>query len=297
MERWYKYIVIHHTATRCMSAEEMKLSMTRTWIQNRWFKDIPTHMIVWCSGDVVYVNAWDKIVWATFNIDANTNGIHIEVVWNFNQSWFIPTEEQYNTIRRLINDIRYQHPDVELKRHSDFQQKTCPWVNFNMKNLEKFVPIPHANGAKRPLPKIKGNTVEERARSFIEHYWYTRENFNIPWRNHWIKPEVLICIAWAEWFWKNSGSTGNIMNCWNNDRWDRVNFESWTESVECAANKLETWLLKNKQTIWDLSYAWNGKIDMQYTYASSNWPREINVRNCLGLIYNKNITPDFTFRK
>lgn len=290
--RWYKYIVIHHTATeKCMSASEMQLSMQRTWINNKWATYIPTHMIIWCSGDIAYVNPRDRVVWATQNADANWNGIHIEVVWNFNV--WKPTQAQYNTLKKLIADATAIHPWIIVKWHKDFQPHTCPWNNFDFKQIEPFIPLVHANWAKRPLPKITGNTVNERAKSFIRNYWYDYNEFVIKW----LKPEVLICIARAEWFGKNSGSKNNIMNCGNNNRWDRVDFDNYWNSVDCAAHKLYAWLLRNKQTIGDLSYAGNGTIDMQYIYASNTWPREINIRNCLGIIYNKNITPDFLFRK
>lgn len=79
--RGYKYIVLHHTATqKCMSAEEMKMSMFYTWVQNKKFEYIPTHYIVGCSGDFVKVNDMERVVGATLNSDANLNGIHIEIV-------------------------------------------------------------------------------------------------------------------------------------------------------------------------------------------------------------------------
>jgi hypothetical protein len=277
-----------------MSASEMELSMRRTRINNKWNKYIPTHVIIWCSGDIAYPNTLDKIVWATQNVYANINWIHIEVVGNFNVSK--PSEKQYDVLRKIISDITVQHPDIEIKWHKDFQPHTCPWINFNFGELTKFVPIPHANGAKRPLPKVSWSTVENRTKSFIERYWYEYKHFLSQWLKNKIKPEVLVCIARTEWFGKNSGSTWNIMNCWNNDRWDRVSFGLYVESIACAASKLNGKWLWNKQTIWDLSFAWDGKIDMQYIYASSNWPRQINMLNCLWKIYDKNLDPSFTFR-
>lgn len=38
-----------------------------------------------CSGDWVKVNELDTIVGATLNPEANVNGIHIEIVGDFNQ--------------------------------------------------------------------------------------------------------------------------------------------------------------------------------------------------------------------
>lgn len=268
--------------------------MYRTRIQNKQWTSIPTHFIVWSDWSFVKVNELDKVVWATLNADANWNGIHIEVVGNFNET--NPTDAQYAMVKQIIKWIEAKHPWMEIKWHKDFDNRSCPWKKFDFSKIEPFVPIPHTNWAKRPLPYIKWITVHERATSFARSFWYNYMWFDKIWKQYWIKPEVLLCIAFAEWFGKWSWSTWNIVNCWNNDRWDRVNFESRTNSVVCAADKLKNWLLKNKQTIWDLSYAGNWKIDMQYIYASSTWPREINIRNCLWKIYDTNLSPNFKFR-
>lgn len=277
-----------------MTAEEMKLSMYRTWVQNRDWKKIPTHYIVWSDGSFLKINELDVVLWATQSNDANWNWIHIEVVWNFNET--IPTDGQYAMVKQIVQWIREKYPDIEIKLHKDFQQHTCPWKNFDMSKIEPFKPIPHPSWAKRPLPYIKWTTVNDRAISFAKSYWFSYDWFDNAWKKYWIKSEVLLCIAFAEWFGKWSWSTGNVMNCWNNDRWNRIDFDYWTKSVICAADKLKNWLLKNKQTIWDLSYRWNGTIDMQYIYASSDSNREINVLNCLGKIYNENLSPNFKFR-
>ena len=67
-----------------MSAEEMRMSMFYTWVKNRGFEYIPTHYIVGCSGDFVKVNDMERVVGATLNSDANRNGVHIEIVGDFN---------------------------------------------------------------------------------------------------------------------------------------------------------------------------------------------------------------------
>lgn len=133
--RGYKYIVLHHTATRCMSAEEMKQSMYNTYVANKWFAYIPTHYIVWCSGDWIKVNELDHIVWATLNWEANRNWIHIEIVGDFN-IWD-PYEVQYETVNQLIQRILEKHPNMEIKWHGDFQAKNCPWVNFDWSKIVK----------------------------------------------------------------------------------------------------------------------------------------------------------------
>ena len=109
------------------------MSMFYTRVQNRWFELIPTHYIVWCNGDFVKVNELENIVWATLNPEANINGIHIEIVWDFN-IWE-PNEEQYKMVNQLIYRIKEKYPDIEVKWHKDFQAKNCPWKNFDWSKI------------------------------------------------------------------------------------------------------------------------------------------------------------------
>lgn len=116
-----------------MTAEEMKLSMYRTYVQNKWFNYIPTHYIVGCNWDFVKVNELETIVWATLNEEANENWIHIEIVWDFNQGK--PNQSQYDMVNQLIQWILEKHPDMEIKGHWDFQAKNCPWKNFDWSQI------------------------------------------------------------------------------------------------------------------------------------------------------------------
>ena len=116
-----------------MTAEEMKMSMFYTYVSNRNFTYIPTHYIVWCNWDWVKVNELDTIVWATLNADANQNGIHIEIVWDFNINE--PNDSQYATVNQLIQWILEKYPDMEVKGHQDFQNKNCPWKNFDWSRI------------------------------------------------------------------------------------------------------------------------------------------------------------------
>lgn len=116
-----------------MTAEEMKMSMFYTYVSNRNFTYIPTHYIVWCNWDWVKVNELDTIVWATLNTDANQNGIHIEIVWDFNINE--PNDSQYATVNQLIQWILEKYPDMEVKGHQDFQNKNCPWKNFDWSRI------------------------------------------------------------------------------------------------------------------------------------------------------------------
>lgn len=116
-----------------MTAEQMKLSMFRTRIQNRSWTIIPVHYIVGTSWDFIKVNEIDRVVGATLNSDANRDWIHIEVVWNFNID--TPNQSQYDMVKQIIKWIKEKYPNIEVKTHWDFQPKNCPWKNFDMNKI------------------------------------------------------------------------------------------------------------------------------------------------------------------
>jgi len=117
------------------------------------------------------------------------------------------------------------------------------------------------------------------------------------WEKHKINYIVPICIARADTsLWKKLKSAYNIGNVGNTDRWNVVHFanrEQWIEEVYKTLNNRYLW---SKQTIGDLSFAWNCKIKCWTVYATSNDNREKNVLNCMTNLSEKKITPDFRFR-
>jgi len=97
--------------------------MTRTYVKNTG-DIVPTHYIIGREGDFVKANSLDKIVGATLDADANANGIHIELVGDFNS--YEPNEKQYDMLKTLIGWIKQKYPKIEVKYHQDFQKKNCP---------------------------------------------------------------------------------------------------------------------------------------------------------------------------
>jgi hypothetical protein len=117
-----------------MTAKEMQLSMQRTRVENKWFEYIPTHYIIWCSGDTIKVNDRSNIVWATLNTEANQKWIHIEVIGDFNKN--TPSDIQYESLIKLLWSINKRARKVlPINTHSDFQSKNCPWKKFDMNRI------------------------------------------------------------------------------------------------------------------------------------------------------------------
>ncbi len=218
--RGYKYIVIHHTATeKHMTAEEMELSMRRTWIENRWSSHVPAHYIVWSDGWFKKVNDLDKVVWATQNADANLNGIHIEIVWDFNKTE--PTEEQYSMVWQLIEWIKEKYPDMEVKFHRDFQPHSCPWRNFD---IDKVV-------------KKKQNKLE------VKEWWYLGQ-FSLS--------RYYSVMEWQSRYYNGKTYEEDFkMNC----HWDCLRTANWTQLTDELMYKTvacppEIWLWTELYVEW-----------------------------------------------
>ncbi len=143
-----------------------------------------------------------------------------------------------------------------------------------------------------------GDTVDERATSFLHSYWvwaYRQIAFRedaVAGTN--IDRDVVICIAFAEsTLWRYLTTSNNIWNVWNDDRWNRVSFNSALAWARSIANTLNNYYLWNYHTIRQLSRYWN--VDWKI-YASSpiNWQR--NVTKCLSQIKWYYVPEDYPFR-
>ena len=110
--------------------------------------------------------------------------------------------------------------------------------------------------------------------------------------------EVAVAIAFADThLWKATKTPMNLGNVGNNDRWDTRTPDTLEQWIEAIFHTLNNQYLWEKQTIWDLSYAWDCQIRCDKVYATSpeNWNN--NVLNSLSNIYRKQIDPEFMFRK
>lgn len=126
------------------NAERTRLSMQYTYVKKTWDL-IPTHFIIWESWDFVRVNTIDTIVGATLSGEANRNGVHIEIVGNFDKNK--PNKSQRKTLNMIIWRVKDKHQDMEVKYHRDFQNKSCPGLLFDINDMEEWI--------KEPVPLIK----------------------------------------------------------------------------------------------------------------------------------------------
>ena len=145
---------------------------------------------------------------------------------------------------------------------------------------------------------LKGNTVDERAQTFLNSYAVgTYRNLSF-WdevvKGTSIDRDMVICIDFAEsTLWRFLSTDNNIGNVWNNDRWDRIAYSNPYNGARLIPLTLNNQYLGNYHTIKQLSRYGNedGKI-----YASSpiNW--QTNVQKCLSKIKGFYIPEDYPFR-
>lgn len=148
---------------------------------------------------------------------------------------------------------------------------------------------------------LKSEWVANRTNELLRLYGYTNSSLrhNIA-KNQWVKTEMLVCIAWSEtWIGKATKSTNNIGNVGNNDRWDTVHLDTLESGINSIAWTISKGTyMKGKSIVWDLypnhiSKPCKNRCDK--VYASSKENAMNNVLNCLGMIYNKQITSDFSY--
>jgi hypothetical protein len=148
------------------------------------------------------------------------------------------------------------------------------------------------------LKLIEWKTVDERAQKLLNSYgvWVYKEldfwDSVVEWTN--IDRDVVICIWVAEsTLWKYLTTSNNIWNVGNNDRWDRVAYNTPYAGARLIALTLNNQYLWHYHTINQLSRY--GNPDWKI-YASSpiNW--QTNVMKCLSKIKWYTVPEDFPFR-
>lgn len=153
----------------------------------------------------------------------------------------------------------------------------------------------NAEWTSQAMPEVKWKTSHERFKELCEAYWLPagliREVEN---RNN-IREWVILAIIIAETSWGKFGYwvewCHNIWNVGNNDRWDRVCYDSFEEWLEKIAQTLNNSLLWTTQTLGCLSRAGSCKWreDRGYIYASSDGNWERNMLNVLNTIYREEL--------
>lgn len=168
-------------------------------------------------------------------------------------------------------------------------------------------------GARKPIPKITGETVDERARQWLQSQGSTnvKDSLHI-WKKFWEEYKMdytlPLCISWADSsLGKALKSTNNVGNVSNNDRWDVKHYdtlEAWIEAIfwHLAHWKYMSW----HEIIGTLSGEWRKRLWLPWCneekdyrkkcYATSLVVHSTNTTNCMSVIHNKVIDENYEFR-
>lgn len=256
--------------------------------------------IIWTLSAFTFINSWTFQSWNTIRIAQNTYA-----------KWVINLKNADKNINNAKQDAFQARIDMYISHLC--AKETRKWNRINCDELEyktgewklKYITKEQAslnwrlnsNGASQAYMYLHWDSYYERAKDIFKKMRRDEnevDQYYIAWYKTKIKPEVLICIAKADSnLWNSLASKNNPGNVWNNDRWDRVPYETLEEWIEAIWNVLNNKYLGQKQTIWELSPWWLWTAPF-YATSPENW--NVNVINCLSMIYDKPIYEDFKFR-
>ena len=256
---WISWILILHKEWYVTLYEYMNQIIVKAWdIVQRW-------QLIWYSGwEPGTMWAWFASEWENLTFGVYKDGVAVDPLTILDLS--VVTDWQ-NT---LPDEYRIKYLNDQLVRPIDVSE----------------------------LKLIEWKTVDERAQKLLN--WYGvgvyREldfwNSVVEWTN--IDRDVVICIWVAEsTLWKYLTTSNNIWNVWNNDRWDRVAYNTPYAGARLIPLTLNNQHLGKYHTINQLSRY--GNPDWKI-YASSpiNW--QTNVMKCLSKIKGYTVPEDFPFR-
>ena len=291
-ENWFKHQAIQVQATQWTPVYAARDGVV--YYVSNWFDGISWVLIIHKEWYVtlyeylnqIIVNAWDtvqrgQLIWYSW--------------WEPGTMWAWFASEWENLTFWVYKDWVAVDPltILDLSVVTDWQNTLPEDYRIKYLNDQLVRPIDVSE-----LKLIEWKTVDERAQKLLNGYgvWVYREldfwNSVVEWTN--IDRDVVICIWVAEsTLWKYLTTSNNIWNVGNNDRWDRVAYNTPYAGARLIPLTLNNQYLWWYHTINQLSRYWNAEWKI---YASSpiNW--QTNVMKCLSKIKGYTVPEDFPFR-
>lgn len=189
------------------------------------------------------------------------------------------------------------------------KQKIVQMVQSEIIEWPKYTVRVWYEGRRKPIPPLNALTFDERAKQWLDTVglWHTLNTWKALGGKYSIDYTLPLCVAWSDsHLWKALASKNNVGNVWNNDRGDRVHYETldkWIEAIFRALNNKWMW---GSTMLGQLSGEWRARMGIegcndtksnQKCYATSKTVWSTNVSNCLSAIHNKQVSEDYEFRK
>lgn len=191
----------------------------------------------------------------------------------------------------------------------DEKQKVVANISHTEIKWEKYTIRVWLWGGRKPIPTIIGWTTQERAKEWLDKAWlgYTIDTWIRFGEQYKIDYVLPLCVAWADsHLWKALASKNNIGNVWNNDRWDRVEYESMEAWINAIFRALNNKWMGGSTIVGQLSGEGRKRLGIegctwakvnQKCYATSMGVWSSNVTNCLSAIHDRQIDENYEFRK
>ena len=135
-------VIIHHSISlRDLELEKSLSSFERTHSARfnnpggyKWTENIQYHYVISGNGDWKKVRPLKSVAHHASNRQANKTSIGICLTGNFDIEE--PSNEQYQTLSDIITELETWLWLLELHTHSEYSNKTCPWINFDIAKIE-----------------------------------------------------------------------------------------------------------------------------------------------------------------
>ena len=124
MNREIKYITLHCTATPKNTTIK---SIQNYWKNNLGWKNVGYHYIIESNGNIVQLANESQIT----NGVAGYNSVSIHISYIGGQFKDDRTDEQKESIEKLLTQLKKKYPKAKIQGHRDFPnvKKACPQFN------------------------------------------------------------------------------------------------------------------------------------------------------------------------
>lgn len=118
------YIVVHHTA----SSDDLTTSDIHQMHLNNGWAGVGYHFVLEKDGSVHQ----GRPVWAqgAHAEGHNFESIGVNLVGNFDEGDNEPTDEQMESLKILLDDLKFAYPGASIVGHRDLNATACPGRNL-----------------------------------------------------------------------------------------------------------------------------------------------------------------------
>ena len=118
-------VIVHCSDSEHLSHDNRE-SIYKWHVTEKGWKDIGYHYLILKNGTVEKCRPVYNTGAHCYGQNKNSIGICLTGKFEF-------SSDQYVSLQRLINELRWLFGDIEINGHRDFSEKTCP--NFEVKDV------------------------------------------------------------------------------------------------------------------------------------------------------------------